>query len=680
MRITAMDLGTSNTCITTCDSQDRNIANATTRVTVIKPEGWQNPALGGAVPTLVLYKRGEPFLIGAAAEYEFGEAGDVERRDYELRGQFKPDIAVYDHARAWMMDFLRLLRQRVEPEKRLLVGIPSQAENHYQQILRQCLHESGWENAQFLREPVGALLHYIATGALPPSVAARGVLTVDFGGGTCDLAVLRRADVVGKFGDMLYGGRLFDDLFYQILLKRNPELELRLRGEGNEYYVHWVACRRAKEEFSSAMDHDLEQSVTVRARWSHFDGRRVYECSAYIEDFTWAEFLQYAGSYKASADILASLSEHGERAGLSERGQGLLQGKRVDLISWFEDILHTTLKDARHDQQAPFADMPQVLLTGGSSAWPFVRLLVRQTLGERANILMGDEPYADIAKGLAQYHVLAEHLREGRTALKEELPTFMEERIRREAIQQTLIRGSETLLHDLESFLGDMILMPEFRNYREKGGTLHKLMEGIAKAMVEEEERIRELLDTSMGRMGRNIVENCRKELKRWFHEKGIPIVPERLEQTWLALEMDQFIARMADELSNSTLQQDRNNAEMATMVAAPGLAALAASGAPLTATIIGVSGLVLMKVFKLDSWVVDKVFLLPVPGFLRRQLFSETRLEKLCQEQLQSFGKDFKTQILEQWKESENRVLSEAARVAAEEIEALDILNITPA
>ncbi len=680
MRITAMDLGTSNTCVTSCDSQDNHGANATKRVHVLKPEGWHNPALGGAIPTLILYKEGEPFLIGAAAEYEFGEAAEVERVSYDLRGQFKPDIAVHEHARKWMMDFLRLLRERVKPEKHLLVGIPSQAESHYQQALRQCLHETGWENAQFLREPVGAVLHYIATGALPPSLAARGVLTVDFGGGTCDLAILRRADVVGKFGDMLYGGRLFDDLFYQILLDQNPELELRLRSEGNEYYVHWVACRKAKEEFSSAMNQDMTQSVTVRVRWSYFDGRKVYECSAYIENFTWADFLHHAGKYKASKELLSTLGEHGERAGLSARGQGLLQGKRVDLVSWFEDILHETLRDARHDQTTPFADMPQVLLTGGSSAWPFVRLLVTQTLGERAKILMGDEPYADIAKGLAQYHVLAEHLREGRSALKNELPTFMEERIRREAIQQTLNRGSETLLKELEDFLRDVVLLPEFRQYRDKGGTLHKLMANIGTAMVQEEKRIRELLDSAMARMGRNIVDNCRQELKVWFRDKGIPIVPERLEQTWIALEMDQFIARMAEELSNSTLHHDRNNAELATMVAAPGLAALAASGAPLTATVIGVSGLVLMKVFKLDTWVVDKVFLLPVPAFLRRQLFAEKRLEKLCQEQLEAFGKDFKKHIVEQWKESEGRVLAEAARVAAEEIEALDILNITPA
>ncbi len=670
MRITAIDLGTSNTCIAQCEQG---------QVSIVKPEKWHNAALGGAIPTLVLYKDNEAFLIGAAAESEFGEATQSERKHYSLRSQFKPDIAVQEDAKQYMLDFLRLLRTEVNPHERILVGIPSQAENHYQQILRSCLKQTGWESAQFLREPVGAVLHYIAKGALPPSVAARGVLTVDFGGGTCDLAYLRRADVVGKYGDMLYGGRLFDDLFYQILLDHNPDLEERLISENNAYYVHFVACRRAKEEFSTAMNEDRSKSVTVRVRWSYFDGQRVQDNSAYIENLTWEKFLEKAGSYTASPNFLCSIMEHGQGTGLSARGIGLLEGKRVDLISWFEDILVETLKLVRKDNDSPLADMPLVLLTGGSSAWPFVQDAIIQILGKRTKVLMGDEPYADIAKGLAQYTMLAEHLREGRASLQKELPSFMEDKIRRNAIHKTLEQGSEKLLTELGDFLKQVILLPEFRKYREQGGAVTKLMEGIALTLLKEDKRIKSLLDDAMGRMGRKIVENCRAELKTWFREKGIPIVPERLEQTWIALEMDEFITRMAEELGKSTLSQDRQAAELATMLAGPGLAALAASGAPITAMTIGVTGLVLMKIFKLDSWVVEKVLYVPIPSLLRKRMFKESRLEKLCAEQIDAFGKDFKKQILEQWKSSEARVLTEAARVASEEIDALDILNITP-
>ncbi len=693
----AMDLGTSNTCIATSEEGQG-------KVRVIKPQDWHNPTLGGAIPTLILYKEGHPFLIGAAAEYEFGEASPHERKSYHLYSQFKPDIAVNAEARGYMVDFLRLLRTRVseldapqvhdqvenpEAEKSLssalpavLVGIPSQAENHYQQILRQCLHSTGWHNAQFLREPVGALLHYMASGALSPSQAAKGVLTVDFGGGTCDFAYLRRADVVGRYGDMLYGGRLFDDLLYQVLLEHNPGLERQLVQENNEYYVHWVACRRAKEEFSAAMAHNREQSVTVRVRWSYFDGKKSQECSAYIENFTWLDFLERAGNYKPTSSFLLSLQEHGARSGLSARGEGLLAGKRADLISWFEDSFLESLKSMRQEQSSPtgfYATTPMVLLTGGSSAWPFVQDIIKQNLGAEVKILMGDEPYADIAKGLAQYHVLTAHLRQGREALKNELGVFMHERIRRHGIERILESGSEVLMREMGSFLRDVILMPEFRRYREQGGPLSKLMQGIAHNLLQEEKSVQQLLDASMARMGRQIVDACRQELKSWFHEKGIPIVPERLEQTWIAVAMDNFVAHMGEKLGKSTLCQDRNAAELATMVAGPGLAALAASGAPMTATVIGVSGLVLMKVFNLNKWVVDQVMHVPTPSLIRKKLFSEKRLEKLCDEQLKAFGAEFKKQILASWKMSEGQIMAEAARVAEEEISALDILNISP-
>ena len=127
MRVTAMDLGTSNTCVTSCSDGP---------VTVIRPEGWHNTALGGALPTLILYNNGQPFLIGAAAEYEFGEAGEQERKSYSLRGQFKPDIAVREDARQWLCDFPRPLRQRVTPSGHTVVGLPTQAAHPGQPFLR----------------------------------------------------------------------------------------------------------------------------------------------------------------------------------------------------------------------------------------------------------------------------------------------------------------------------------------------------------------------------------------------------------------------------------------------------------------------------------------------------------------------------------------------------------------
>lgn len=678
--VTAMDLGTSNTCITFCAGGKP--------VVVLKPEGWQHASLGGAIPSLVLYRQQEgthtlePFLIGAAAELEFGEASPSEKRHYSLRARFKPDIAAQDDARQWMLDFLLLLRSRVHICGKVLVGIPCQADNHYQQVLRQCLAQSGWEDVRFLREPMGALVHYIAAGILPPSVAARGVLTIDFGGGTCDLAVMRRADVLSWHGDMLYGGRLFDDLFFQMLLAQNPGLAKQLEREGNSYYVHWVASRRAKEDFSAAMAQDKSQAVTVRTRWSNFDGQEVKEHSAYIEHLTWTDFLLRAGNYQASESLRASLQEHSGRAGLSPMAQGLLQGQRVDLITWFEQILTETLRlnrTAPDKEHASGGLPPTVLLTGGSSAWPFVEDLVHQLMGSQVRVLRGDEPYADIAKGLAQYHVLAQRLSVGRQGLQQELPAFMAQNIAQQAIRRNLEEGIDRLLVECCDFLRSVVLLPEFHRFRAEGGPLRGLLDGIAAAVQREDPRLRQLLDDAMQRMALRITESCRTSLKAWFRDKGIPIVPERLEQRWLGGSLDEFLQSMATELSKNTLASNRNAAAIATMVAGPGLAALTVSGLPLVALGVGIGSLVAMKFLKLDTWLADATLMLSVPGLVRHRMFSDSRISSQCDSQLEAFSTAFREQLLTKWAKSEAHILEEATRVAREEINALDLLNITP-
>lgn len=711
--VTAMDIGTSNTCVTRCSSPSG--------VTVLRPEGWQNPALGGAIPSLILYKDKEPFLIGAAAELEFGEATPAEKAHYTLQARFKPDIAAREDARHCMLDFLTLLRSRVQTSGKLLVGIPCQAENHYQQVLRHCLTQTGWEDARFLREPMGALVHYIASGMLPPSLAARGVLTVDFGGGTCDLAVMRRADVLSWHGDMLYGGRLFDDLFYQLLLEHNPGLEATLEAEGNAYYVHWVSSRRAKEDFSTSMRRQRDQAVTVRTRWSYFDGHSTKEQSAYIENLHWEDFLLRAGAYRASDSLRLSLLEHSHRAGLSPMAMGLLEGKAVDLISWFEHILHHILQQSRGGIPSVIAPVippaqeaesaardagkhvdsdasttasaspapsphtygegnipPTVLLTGGSSAWPFVEDLVRQNMGPNVRIIMGDEPYADIAKGLAQYHILAQRLSAGRAALQQELSMFMEQRIATRAIHSTLDSGITRLLDECNDFLRKVVLLPQFARFREEGGPLRSLLEGIATAVQQEDARLRSLLEQAMQRMSARITEACRRELQAWFREKGIPIVPERLENTWLGGSLDVFLQSMAHDLSKGTLAQNRQHMAWAALFTGPSLAALSVLGTPLVAAAIGVGGLVSMKLLKVDTWLADASLSLPLPKMVRNQVFSDARLERMCDEQLATFAEQFREQLLNAWASAEKTIMVEATRVAREEINALDLLNLT--
>ncbi len=664
----AMDLGTSNTCVTLFN--DKGLA-------VQQPEGWHSTALGGAIPSLVLYKDDAPFLIGAAAELEFGEAGKEERKRYKLCALFKPDITAREDARAQMYDFLSLLRPRILVGEHFLVGVPCEAGNLYQQVLRQCLKEAGFEKSAFLQEPLGAIIHAITSGALPPSKAAEGVLTVDFGGGTCDMAFLRRAEVLARYGDMLYGGRLFDDLFWQILLQENPALEARLEEEGNRYYVHWIACRQAKELFSNAMHRDRTQPVTVRVRWSHWDGEGVRESSAYIENVTWERFLLWAGDYTPSPELLAQMKEHATRAGLSEEGRALLEGKRVDLIQWFERLFRQSLAQREN------GSTPQILLTGGSSAWPFVTDIVHQTLGDSVRILLGDEPYADIARGLAQYYSFSQALQRGRKSLKKELPSFMESRIRQKAVERTVADTLDKALNASSDFLRTVVLLPCFEKYRQEGGTLRHLILSMNTALEERESMLRGVFAEHLDQLAGRVAKACRDELQGWFASKGIPILPEKLKQGWFSLSADMLAERMRETLASAALKPLREQAGWATALTLGGAAgtvgSLALGGFFPLALLAGLVGGIAIKLLRMDARVVETFLDIPLPALVRKPLLSEKRVQGLCTEQLAIFRKELKEIMLMAWKEGEGALLEDAARIVREEIDALDILYVTP-
>ncbi|HQK24816.1 MAG TPA: hypothetical protein PK393_04775, partial [Synergistaceae bacterium] len=79
--VLAVDFGTATTYLCKCPGDQ------------LSPQGV---LLGGekdGVATALLYRQGREPLVGDEALAEFGEATERERRGYELRAQFKPDIA-----------------------------------------------------------------------------------------------------------------------------------------------------------------------------------------------------------------------------------------------------------------------------------------------------------------------------------------------------------------------------------------------------------------------------------------------------------------------------------------------------------------------------------------------------------------------------------------------------------
>ncbi|HCL78333.1 MAG TPA: hypothetical protein DIC53_00010, partial [Synergistaceae bacterium] len=239
--VLSVDFGTTKTYFSKCPAEDPS------PVSVDFGDGRDG------LLTAILYRDGKDPLIGQTALDEFGEATTGERAGLRLVTNFKPEIALSGEARTAATDYLAAVlaeagRQRLDVDpsvRQVLFGVPSEADDGYRAALKRVAEAAGYGTPEFVDEPKGALLYHLKQREISVDQALGGVLVVDFGGGTCDFALLEGGRVTHSWGDMLLGGRLFDDLFHQWLLDQNPGLEEDLKARGASYFVGTYLCREA---------------------------------------------------------------------------------------------------------------------------------------------------------------------------------------------------------------------------------------------------------------------------------------------------------------------------------------------------------------------------------------------------------------------------------------------------
>ena len=217
--VIGIDFGTTNTYLTIC------------------PYGTKNKFpvhLSGrspAIDTAILYSdapgsdEGLFPVIGERASLTFGQAGARVKAEkgYRYYASFKPEIHGHETARRCAADFFKAIKRealrigvRLEGEgNRVIVGAPSEAGEGFRETLKEIIREAGFGEVEVVDEPKGVLLTDLGYNRFALADILDGYLVVDFGGGTCDFALMSRGEVAGSWGDLELRGRLFDDLFYQ---------------------------------------------------------------------------------------------------------------------------------------------------------------------------------------------------------------------------------------------------------------------------------------------------------------------------------------------------------------------------------------------------------------------------------------------------------------------------------
>ena len=521
--ILAIDFGTTNSYFSKCPADQ------------ISPVGIDFGTGRDGLPTAILYRGDREPLVGEPALHEYGEASPEQRKGYQLRTQFKPDIVEGEEAAQAATDFLRFVvlqaqRQHIalDPTRHdVIFGVPSEAQVQFRTKLAQIARTAGYGDVKLVDEPKGALLHHLWHKDFSPEEARRGILVVDFGGGTCDFALLQSLQVSHSWGDMELGGRLFDDLFFQWFVEQNPQVFKAMEKAGDTYYVHSYLCREVKEFFSLTMARDRSEIVNKSV------GRH-----GSLRGMDWPGFLARARKYVPSPTLVQHLENMGWRK-TEDAGQRTEDGKpdrlqsairspqsAIDLIDWFRASLSQGLAEKGIDARA----ISRVILAGGSSQWPFVGDVVTETLGvERSALMRSDRPYAVIAQGLSILPALQKRFDEAKDRLRNDLPQFCRTQVRPlvEKVTDSYVAG---VAEDVTSELFDRTIRPILEEFRHKGGSVKSLRESISAQVQANEGRLREIVADRMRTLRLGLPGQLNELLREWFGSYGLSVGEKPVE------------------------------------------------------------------------------------------------------------------------------------------------------
>lgn len=520
MKIIGIDLGTSNTYLYGAGDLPQSPPGMAQPEPVIVP-GISDAA--GSIATVVMYENDKPILAGNIAESEF-YSNLRERPARRLASQFKPEISRREPgAIRAMTDFLRILRENLpegtlESNTELYVGMPSLAREDFSINLGNCFMDAGWPKPAFVRESDAALVSCLQNGTLDIEDIGRKCLILDFGGGTCDYTSVESMSVLQNGGDMLYGGRLFDDLFFQAFCANDAVFAAKAPSSPYAWYVRWIECKEQKEKFSdsqSAISKNDGAEVSSKApvlhvTWYDASGERH---DSFLRDYDRDAFTRDAENYAASPAMLELLATYAHQGGLSARASELLAGKTVGLISWLREILEGVEK--RYN-------VARVVLTGGSSRWFFTTELANRVF-PAAVCSPSRRSYEDIAFGLALFPILTASREKTQKLLDEKLPAFTARAI--ECARKILRQQTSGIVDLCASRIVSRDIMPVLEAAQKKRMTVAELERAFSENIASDAgllEIVREKSEIAR----RRIQQELNFEFRDWLKKNGVILVP----------------------------------------------------------------------------------------------------------------------------------------------------------
>ncbi|MDR2404741.1 MAG: rod shape-determining protein [Deltaproteobacteria bacterium] len=493
--VLGIDFGTSNTYITIC------------------PYGTKNKMplhLFGRTPaidTAILYSDANHAdrdvfpIVGESATLTYGQAdpSQMESEGYRYYANFKLDIVKSQIAKSLFVDFFKCVERDAAlngtplrwSENQVIIGVPSEAPQEFRDTIKELAKKAGLGEVETLDEPKGALITDLGYSRFPLSDILDGYLVVDFGGGTCDFAFLRKGEVESSWGEMALGGRLFDDVFFQWFLDQNPQSLKELKSEHRDFYALTYLSRRLKEDFSETVTKNPKAVFNMEL------GR-----FGAIRGLSREEFLERAKAYSPSS----TFSDFQGKFGI-DLGEKLEQGK-VDLLAWFEKALFQGLDSGK---------VRAVSLAGGSSRWFFVRdILIKNLSLSQKKILNSPNPFGAISEGLAILPAVKQDFDTIKKNIQRDRESFFQNRILR-FVKDSLNQAQEKLVNRILDDFFQHSLVPALKAHKDESTNIHALEREIESLSQAYNPKLRALVEESVAGQFGAIYTIAQRKIEEWL-------------------------------------------------------------------------------------------------------------------------------------------------------------------
>lgn len=214
-------------------------------------------------------KSKEILAIGGFAKRMLGRAPATIEIIRPLRGGV---IADFDATHAMLSHYIKKVHESGTvipkiPRPRIVIGIPSGVTEVERRAVADAAVSSGAREAHLIEEPMAA-----AVGAKLPVETPEGILIVDIGGGTAEIAVISLGGIVVGRSIRVAGDEMDEAIVNYVRLKYSL-----LLGEATaeEVKINIGTCTPGKEKYSVVRGRDLETGLPKSVKLSSSEIREA---------------------------------------------------------------------------------------------------------------------------------------------------------------------------------------------------------------------------------------------------------------------------------------------------------------------------------------------------------------------------------------------------------------------